>query len=476
MKRRWIPAVSLVATLVLTACTVTITPIDPFPNALPVTAGSDPNTAIDSSSVGGGDSVVYVVTVPTSVGSSDLFTAGGAPSVQIGTAGIDVDVICRGSCVILDASAGTFFAEVVNGGGSSVDFDLFVFGDDIQDEGEPDNNLSSTAPTLSEAIDQEGAIETLGDIDLYSVETTGTLSFTSASSLDLIAEVLFNGAVQDTLSPGETGQVFDGDIVRVSENGGNAAAIASASAYDLSIVESDPFPGAEQVSAGTDPNSAVDSDSVAGNGSKTYEVTVSGGAASSDLLYLELDSESASIVVYNTSGTAIASSDDASSFTAGGAPSVQIGTAGIDVDVICRGSCVILDASAGSYFVEVVSQTGGTLGFDLFAFGDQFQDDNEPGNDLPATAPTLGSGDEGAIETLGDEDWFIVNSGGLVRFDSTSGLDLRATVSKANGDPIATLSPGQATTAIVTDRIRVYEVGGDEAGPAGSSGYSLAIE
>jgi hypothetical protein len=505
MKRFWILAVSLIATLVLTACTVTITPVDPFPNALPVTAGSDPTSSVDSSSVAGGDSVVYIVTVPSSVGSSDLlffeldtealglivynaggndiassssaevFVAGDGAVALVDPAAITPSIVCRGSCVILPGTAGTFFAEVVNGGGSSVDFDLFAFGDAIQDEGEPENNLESTAPTLSAAIDQEGAIETLGDIDLYSVETTGTLSFDSASALDLIAEVLFNGNVQDTISPGETAQVFDGDVVRVRENGGNAAAIASASAYDLTVAESDPFPGAEQVSAGTDPNSAADSDSVAGNGSKVYDVTVSGGAASSDLLYLELDTESASLVVYNSAGTAIASSADASGFIAGGSASV-LGTAGIDVAVICRGSCVILEASAGSYFVEVNNQTGGTLNFDLYAFGDPFQDDNEPSNDLPATAPTLGTGDEGAIETLGDEDWFIVNTGGLVRFESTSDLDLRATVSKANGDPIASLSPGQATTVLATDRVRVYEIGGDAAGPAGESGYSLAIE
>ena len=496
--------------LVLVACSVTIAPVDPFPGALPATAVNDPATAIASFTLAGTSTVVYEVIVPAAVisgddvlffeldteslgivvynsagtalassASSDGFVSGDAAVSLIGPSAITALLTCRGSCVILPASTSTFFVEVVNEGGSSVPFDLFVFGDDEQDEGEPDNDTTATAPPLSISTDQTGAIETLGDVDLYAVQENGTVMFDSPSPFDLIAEVLFNGDVQSTLQPGESAAVFTGDTVRVSENGGNAAGPSASSRYALSMTGStSPFPGAVPVSAGTDPNAAVDSDTVAASGTNVYEVDVAGGAASSDLLYIELDTESAAIVVYNSGGTALASSTTADRFVSGGGAAARFSTAGISVEVICRGSCVILEAPGSSYFVEVINETGTPLDYELFAFGDAYQDTNEAlTNDVPAGGPDLVSTDQGAIETLEDEDYFQIANTGILFFSSTSSLDLRADLIDDGGSVVDTLLPGESTPLLASDdRVRVYELGGDAAGPSGASGYTLGIE
>lgn len=507
MKRMWTLGAAVLAALVLAACSVTVGPNpDPFPDAIPTTAGTDPNTAIESSSVAGNSSEVWKVTVPsTAIGgddvvffeldtealaigvynssgniiasssSNDRFVAGGGALALFDPAAISANITCRGSCVILPAEAGTFYVEVVNDSGSSRDYDLFVFGDAAQDTGEDDNDSSSSAPTLGVGGSQEGAIETLGDTDLYRVTANGTLSFSSTSSLDLIAEIVFDGVVQDTLEPGESASVFTGDLVRVKEDGGNAAGPAGSSRYALELTSSAPFPGAEPVDAGTDPGSGVGG-TLPGSGSDVYLVSVSGAAASSDLLYLEVDTENAAIIVYNTGGTALASSTTADRFVAGGGAAARFSTSAIGVAIECRGSCVIFEATSASYYVEIVNETGSSLNYQFYAYGDEYVDEYEPSNDVPAGAPDLSSSDSGAIETLGDVDYFYVTSSGTLTFTSTSSLALRAEVSDAGGAVVATLSPGQSTTVFASDEIRVYESGGDAAAASSASRYNLVID
>lgn len=511
MRTIWTLGAAALLALVLAACTVTIEPTDPFPGATPVTAVDDPNAAVASSSVAANDSEVYVVTVPAGVISGDdllffeidepalgivvyssagsaiassnseeFFVRGAAAVSLLEPAGIGITVPCRGPCVLLPAAAGTYYVEIVNDSGSNRNFDLYIFGDDFVDEDEPANDSSASALPVSAGGVGQGAIETLGDNDYYSMSSSGNLEFTAPGSpLDLRAEVSDSGGVVATLQPGDPAfAVFAGDIVRVYEAGGDAAGPSATSNYTLSLTSS-PFSGAEPISAGTDPGTATDSGTLAGGGTKVYDVSVSGGAATSELLYFELNTEDAAIVVYNSGGTALASSTSAERFSAGDIVSSRFSTTAINPSFICRGPCVIFEASAGSYFVEVINKTGSNLSYQLYVYGDVYQDSNEPGNDVPAGGPSLGNGesDSGGIETLGDEDYFNVSTGGVVALTSSTSIQLRADIIDGSGAVQDTISPGQTTVVLAGERIRVYELGGDAAGPAGNSGsgYTIAI-
>lgn len=256
-----------------------------------------------------------------------------------------------------------------------------------------------------------------------------------------------------------------------------AAAFVLASCT-VTITPIDPFPGALPIDAVDNRNTPAESSSVAGNSNVVYDVTVSSGVvAGDDLLFFELSTEALAIVVYNSSGTAIASSASKNGFQAGAGAASIIAPAGITVSTVCGGSCVILPAASGNFFVKVVNNGSGSVNFDLFAFGDPEGDDGEPANDSTTTAPSLSisNAQQGAIETLGDQDYYSVTSNGQLSFTSSSTLALRAAVIDAGGSTIATLSPGQTAAVLVGDRVRVYEDGNNAAGPAGSSRYSLTF-
>lgn len=158
-------------------------------------------------------------------------------------------------------------------------------------------------------------------------------------------------------------------------------------------------------------------------------------STSSPALYLELD-RNIDLEVFGASRSRIASSSSSAYFGRGESgltTTAALDSQAVGVEVPCRGSCVILDQGTSShYYVLITNTSGGAQSVALYAFGDTFADGGEPSNDVMATAPyiDLVAGDSGALEVLGDVDyWRVTGSpmGTILLFDPPPG-DVGATL------------------------------------------------
>lgn len=151
----------------------------------------------------------------------------------------------------------------------------------------------------------------------------------------------------------------------------------------------------------------------------------------------------------------------------------------IGVGQTCYSSCIIQpNRGASHYYVGIGNPTASTVYVDLYAYGYVYDDTNEPANDHMSSAPTLfaSSSDSGAIETIGDSDFWRVQYNGDVTFSVTSSIfAMRVSVYSSNGTRVA----GPYTTADSPfyaydgEYLRVYSAN-DYAGPSGSSRYDLS--
>ena len=236
-----------------------------------------------------------------------------------------------------------------------------------------------------------------------------------------------------------------------------------------------PFDDALDARSTLDPFVAAAQGTLSGHETIDYRVNVS-GTGSSDLLYVELDRD-LDLSVYRSSGTAFASSISADSFASGlsglGVQSAtsDLGPQAIGVNVACRGSCVIARATTDSIFVRVTNPGSSRRNFSLFVYGDAYADTNEPANDTIGGAALVTSSEGGAIETIGDVDYFRMGASGTVRFTTGTGvLGIRAYVT-ATGQ---TLTDGQSYSALSGDIVRVEVPGASRAAASAVSNYSLS--
>lgn len=134
------------------------------------------------------------------------------------------------------------------------------------------------------------------------------------------------------------------------------------------------------------------------------------------LLYIELDKD-IELVVSDSSMATLAVARSASYFARDfGIMTASLIEPQIVVPSNCRGSCVILDQGTSSvYWATITNDTGASVNVSLYAFGDHHADEYEPRNDtIGQNTPVFDVFDyeSGAIETLGDVDyWRVVGSG-----------------------------------------------------------------
>jgi hypothetical protein len=269
MRRILFPVLGALVALVLAGCTITFEPVIP-PNAVKVTANENPNAPVHSDSLAAGSAEIFEITVPQSVqngydvvyveldadielelraanyasvlmssNSRDYFgrfsTGLAAVSADLDTQGIANLVNCRGSCIIFQPTASTYYARVKNDSGVGLSYDLYVYGDDLQDDTEPNGSLASAA-TFDVLTTVSGAIETIGDRDLWHVDGFATVQLDTAvgNPVDIEATVLNASgvAVDGPHGPGEQFEVFDGEYVRV-ESASDFAAASAKSVYYL---------------------------------------------------------------------------------------------------------------------------------------------------------------------------------------------------------------------------------------------------
>lgn len=263
------------AAVVLSSCNITITPPGPPANTIDVTASVSPNTST-SVVLNPGQSQVFRVSVPAGPAGSDLiyveldrnielevrgssytsviFSSNSAAWFSSGRLGIQslaADAVvgqsvstltaCRGSCVLATpASLGsTFYAAVRNDTNVTTTAKLYVYGDSYRDLTEPQNNATATAPSLA-AFDS-GAIETVGDIDLWWASTTGIVRFDTAVGGPALEATLLDASGVPISSQlgggpflnGQTFSVFAGEFIRVRASSATRAAAAARSVYYL---------------------------------------------------------------------------------------------------------------------------------------------------------------------------------------------------------------------------------------------------
>lgn len=140
---------------------------------------------------------------------------------QLGSQAIATTAPCRGSCIVVEGDPGTYTFEVTNRGAAAVDYEVFVYDRVATDTLEPNDTLASASPYVLNT-ENEGAIETVGDVDYWVVQAGGfaggDIQFEAAGDIDLVLYIDGLG-----FPSGSTISVEPGDVLRVESESSLAA-------------------------------------------------------------------------------------------------------------------------------------------------------------------------------------------------------------------------------------------------------------
>lgn len=217
-----------------------------------------------------------------------------------------------------------------------------------------------------------------------------------------------------------------------------------------------------------------------------YEIDVSSSQRSSyDVLQVEAGTDQPlNLTFYGPSGSAYASASTPDYFASGTLGLASLGGAtvvpqSLAVNRTCAGPCVVQNLASGTYYARIANRSSSTANVSLYAFVRNYDDSNEPANNSVGTAPFLpfsASGDSGAIETLGDVDYWVMNGTGTLSFASSSAAQLQADVYTNTGAYLTTLLPGQSYGPLYTgDYVKVYALNNERAGVSGASVYFVTL-
>lgn len=251
------------------------------------------------------------------------------------------------------------------------------------------------------------------------------------------------------------------------------------------IIEPPAWPPANAVNISTAGDDvAQGSRTLAPNESVVYRLSNTGGT--SGVVYVELSTGNAAfeLEVISASGQVRYSSSSRHYFGSGltalsVSAAAELDPQAIVTSVSCRGPCVIVPGPEfGSTMYARVTNRSSMQSAGVYFFKDVYRDSGEPLNDF-TDAPFINPSDDfGAIETVGDVDYFNVVNPGNITFDyiSSSGnnLPIRAEVRDASQALVATLSPGQSFVLVAGDRIMVRAASPTFAAVSASSGYRLS--
>jgi hypothetical protein len=265
------------ALIALSACQFVPHPI--FPDAKPVNATNDGETAVSEGLLLRGERVVYAVRVlPAVAGQNQLlylevevlnkranvsitahdflgraYAQSNSPDffepVVAGPALVvtgdppmtaqatQVDVICRGPCILQPAQAGIVFLKIENTGIVSTDYRLFAFTEVYADVNEPTNNTNSGRVEFSGLV--RGALETLDDVDFYvtqepvrSIRITGAPTVTVAPRAALFNDDTGGDLGDITAGTDNDERIFSTPIrVRIQVSSANDRAGPSGSSF-----------------------------------------------------------------------------------------------------------------------------------------------------------------------------------------------------------------------------------------------------
>jgi hypothetical protein len=224
---------------------------------------------------------------------------------------------------------------------------------------------------------------------------------------------------------------------------------------------------------------------LAPNASALYAVNVTEAVAQGGLgLYFETNPTPSSaqlgLTVYNPDRSVYASSSSPTIFARGleGLPTpASLQPQGIATGAYtCLGPCAVRDSQAGTYYVEVKNFSAASAQINLFGFTRAFADTTENANDANnASTPTFNTFERGAIETLGDVDYYRVTRAGNLSFSSTSAVDISVTAFNAAGTAIGTIARDASLFVPDGTVIEVKSASGNLAGPGADSQYNLSF-
>lgn len=269
-----------------------------------------------------------------------------------------------------------------------------------------------------------------------------------------------------------------------------AAAVVVLAACNVTVTPPGPPANTIDVTANMSPNTPVNSAVAVSPGqSQVFNVTVPGAVNSSQLLYIELDRDIDLEVLPQSYQTVSYSASDRSRFSSGrfavqgAAAAAQEGfeAQSIVKSVTCRGSCVIVKGGdlGSEFYVRVRNDSGVTASVSLYVYGDVHADGTEPQNDAPGpTAPQLNAFDSGALETVGDIDYWYMPSTGNVAFDTaTNGPVLHAFIVNSSGNVVAGSGgpylDGQSIQVVAGEYLRIWTADSRYAASSARSRYDL---
>ncbi len=240
----------------------------------------------------------------------------------------------------------------------------------------------------------------------------------------------------------------------------------------------DPLPADETVSISGEgsADTAITSTTLASGASRVFQIDVPNATAQA--LIIELD-KALELSVFDATKTLYASSVSQDSFARGAAAlsTTALETSAISTNVFCRGSCVYQDAAGKTrVFAKVENKGTSTVNVSLFAYAENYRDLGEPNNNSISTATGLSTADAGALESLGDVDFYVVTgSGGLFSFVAANN-EVSPQAQIFNGEVLfATITSGQTQEVSPGNVIKIFS-STDLAAASDVSRYSLQIE
>ncbi len=402
---------------------------------------------------------------------------------------IDVAWRCLGPCLARPYQSGRYFVEIANEGTSDRRVSLLAYGLEPTDRNEP-NDTAAQATLVELAVPGDGAtgaIEHVTDVDYFRFECTA--GFGEGVELELVSG--FEGAIElraggRSYRPGvPTDPLPCGSVVSVR----TTDATAGPSAHSRYALLGDPAPlyALDVLAQGlTGEPQPLGSLSLPPNRTRLVRLTFP--EATADLRFVEVAGSNVDGAVrielfddgqrvgasqrrdrYAASATVLAHADR----------SEELEPSAISVTWSCAGPCVGSAYRSGEALLRITNLTSTTRNLDVYGYGAPEADDNEP-NDTEQTATlitlqALGDGASGAIERIGDVDYFRFECGegftlGDIRLELRSSFGGDMVLQLADGTSYA---PGATTRVLACGSLVSVRTRDGSAGPSAASRYQI---
>lgn len=278
-------------------------------------------------------------------------------------------------------------------------------------------------------------------------------------------------------------------VLRVMALGGLVALTACA------LLPNPIFPDATRVTVDNDrygPTTPIASDLLLVGEEVVYAVRVPQAAVNQGpLLYLEVEAlnplTDVEVTAYTALGAAYAQSSNPAYFTGvstasalAAEDSAALAVQSITPTVSCRGPCILQPATATTVFLKIANTGIDSTNYKLYAFTEPYWDEHEPANNVPGGAVEFDGLVQGALETLGDVDYFVTAGPvSSIRIEGSAVVAPRAKLTDAiTGGELGTITAGTAKNEEIFSepkQVRVRVVSGtNRAGPSASSFYEIS--